>query len=275
MPFYVGDWLKAPDIQSLPYELKGLWFEMMCFMWESRERGVLLYSHEELSRLLRLPEVLLEQKLQQLYSKGIYSTREHDGAIFSRRMVRDQEIRELRTKAGSLGGRRTFDKHFAQAKVEAKCESENENDNENDNRIKDVFDYFCLKLAKKILLSPERRKIIEKRLQEGRTVIEMRQAIDHFALDTWEDRHKFCDLVYVVGVRNKVDNLDKWLNQVPPPPPTREKSITRRPIQYAMTDCKILRMDKERTKARLFEEGYTDKEVGELIESIKTWWTIG
>lgn len=128
MPFYVGDWLKAPDIQCLDYELKGIWFEMLCFMWESDERGVLKYTMPELSRLLRLPEVLLEQKLKQLSSKGIFSVRESDGAIYSRRMVRDQSIRIIRTIAGSKGGRRSFASRFAQAKVQAKCENEIENE---------------------------------------------------------------------------------------------------------------------------------------------------
>ena len=129
MPFYVGDWLKAPDIQCLSYDMKGLWFEMLCYMWESSERGYLLYSREELSRLLRMNEDLLDQKLKQLLNKGIYSVRSHDGAIFSRRMVRDQEIRITRTKAGILGGRRSFALRFAQSKNQAECENENENEN--------------------------------------------------------------------------------------------------------------------------------------------------
>lgn len=135
MPFYVGDWLKAPDIQSLSHELKGIWFDMICYMWESTERGYLLYNMEELSRLLRLPEVLLEQKLKQIASKNIFSVRESDGAIYCRRMVRDQKIREIRTKAGSLGGRRTFARNFAQAKSRAKCENENENENIEDRGV--------------------------------------------------------------------------------------------------------------------------------------------
>lgn len=130
MPFYVGDWLKAPDIQCLSYELKGIWFEMMCFMWESSERGVLLYTKEELSRLLRLPEDLLEQKLKQISSKGIYSVRAEDGAIYSRRMIKDQKIREIRKKAGKTGGLRSFASRFGQAKDEAKCEDEDETETE-------------------------------------------------------------------------------------------------------------------------------------------------
>lgn len=103
-------------------------------MWESKERGVLLYTHEELSRLLRLPEDLLKQKLKQLSDKGIYSVRESDGAIFNRRMIKDQDIREKRSKSGYLGGINSFASKFAQAKDKANTEYENEIENENVNK---------------------------------------------------------------------------------------------------------------------------------------------
>jgi len=139
MMFYVGDWLKAPDIQCLSYELKGIWFEMLCYMWESQERGYLNYSTEELARLLRLPEDLLKQKLEQLSKRAIFSVRENDGAIYSRRMIKDQEIREIRKKAGSLGGKQTFANRFAQAKNEAKTQQNTEDEVvvENENVIED------------------------------------------------------------------------------------------------------------------------------------------
>lgn len=90
-------------------------------------------------------------------------------------------------------------------------EDENANEKLLIQQIQEVFAHFCFTLKKKILLSPERRSVIAKRLKEGRTVAEMTTAINHFAADDWSERHKFCDLVYVIGVRNKVDNLDKWL----------------------------------------------------------------
>lgn len=77
--------------------------------------------------------------------------------------------------------------------------------------VQEVFGYFCLKGQKKISLSPEREKIIANRLQEGRTKLEMCTAIDNFFKDDWPDRHRFEDIVYCLGVHNKVDNLDKWL----------------------------------------------------------------
>ena len=43
MMFYVGDWLKAPDIQCLDYETKGIWFEML--LQEFYEWLYILFYH--------------------------------------------------------------------------------------------------------------------------------------------------------------------------------------------------------------------------------------
>jgi len=78
--------------------------------------------------------------------------------------------------------------------------------------VTEFFDYFLLKTKKSLKLTPERKMIIERRLKEGRTLEQLKQAVDNFILDDWQDRHKFTDIVYCIGVRNKIDNLDKWLN---------------------------------------------------------------
>jgi len=81
--------------------------------------------------------------------------------------------------------------------------------------VTDFFNYFLLKTKKQLKLTPERRGLIERRVLEGRTLEELKTAVDNFMLDDWQDRHKFIDLVYCIGVRNKIDNLDKWLNWKP------------------------------------------------------------
>ena len=162
MMFYVGDWLKAPDIQCLSYELKGIWFEMLCYMWESQERGYLNYNTEELARLLRLPEDLLKQKLEQLLKRAIYSVRESDGVIYCRRMVKDQEIREIRKKAGSLGGKQSFANRFAQAKKQANTEDEIEDEIEIDNKNINVLWIRTFGRNPKIPEAEETEKLIEK-----------------------------------------------------------------------------------------------------------------
>ena len=75
-----------------------------------------------------------------------------------------------------------------------------------------VFDFFCSVTNKNFQLSPDRAKIIQQRLKEGRTIEEMKTAIENFSKDPWEDRHRFIDIVYVLGTIKKINNLDKWLS---------------------------------------------------------------
>lgn len=133
MPFYFGDWRKAPEIRALPLDTRMVWFEMLGFMWESTERGYLTINNkpineDTLAMMLGIDKVLLKQKLEQLLDFAVYSIRETDGAIYCRKMVRDEEIRNIRKKAGSLGGKKTFAKVFAQAKNQANAENEIENE---------------------------------------------------------------------------------------------------------------------------------------------------
>lgn len=83
----------------------------------------------------------------------------------------------------------------------------------NNTDVNTVFAYFLLKTQKKYLLTKDRRAIIEGRLKEGRTVEEMKRAIDSFVLDEWDGRGKYMDIVYCIGKqRGGADNLDKWVN---------------------------------------------------------------
>lgn len=139
MPFYFGDWMKAPEIRALPLDTRMVWFEMLGFMWESTERGYLTINGHpipmsSLAQMIGVTEVLLEQKFKQLSDFAVFSIRESDGAIYSRRMVRDEDIRNIRQKAGSEGGKKSFASRFAQAKSQANSESESEYANENESK---------------------------------------------------------------------------------------------------------------------------------------------
>jgi len=107
--FYPGDWKKDPGIQALDFFHKGVWFEMILMMHESEERGVLMlngkpYPNEALARALGLDNQILTTTLTTLTTYGVAKVRKEDGAIYSRKMVRDEEIRQIRIKAGSKGG---------------------------------------------------------------------------------------------------------------------------------------------------------------------------
>ena len=109
LQFYPADWRKDPAVQSLNYHDRGVWFEMLCLMHESSARGVLLLNGmpmpgEALARILGLDNQTLNQTLTILLTYGVAKKRHEDGAVYSKRMVSDERLCEIRRKAGKLGG---------------------------------------------------------------------------------------------------------------------------------------------------------------------------
>lgn len=107
--FYPGDWRKDPGVQSLSFHDRGVWFEILLLMHESAQRGKLLLNgkkmpDDSLARLLGLDKQSLTNVLTSLLSSGVASVCEQTGALMSRRMVRDEEIRKKRQIIGKLGG---------------------------------------------------------------------------------------------------------------------------------------------------------------------------
>ena len=107
--FYPADWRKDPGVQSLDYESRGIWWEIICLMHESDERGVLLLNgapmpEDALCRLLGLDNQKLTSTLTTLLTYGVARRRQEDGALFSKRMVADEKLRQIRKTAGSKGG---------------------------------------------------------------------------------------------------------------------------------------------------------------------------
>ena len=110
MPFYVGDWLKCPEVKVLPPDVRGLWFDMICYMWESVERGAMVkpnlqpYTKDEIVRMIGRDCSDTGEWLDLLIENCVCAIRESDGAIYSRRMVKDEDVRQKRQKAGKKGG---------------------------------------------------------------------------------------------------------------------------------------------------------------------------
>lgn len=109
MQFYPADWRKDLAVQALGYFERGVWFEMLCLMHESSERGVLLLNEvpmpdDVVARLLGLDNQTLNQTLSTLLTYGVAKRRHDDNAIYSKRMVADEKLCEIRRSAGKLGG---------------------------------------------------------------------------------------------------------------------------------------------------------------------------
>lgn len=115
-PFYIGDWRKDLGVKALNLELRGLWLEMLFDMWESEQRGKLLIngknpSDEILAEFYGISLKKFKKMKEKLLFLGVASTDENLKCIYSRRMVRDEKIRVIRSEAGKKGGESTARKN--------------------------------------------------------------------------------------------------------------------------------------------------------------------
>ena len=102
--FYPGDWRRDSALQSCSLAARGLWLEMMCLMHDGQP-----YGHLRVGEKLITPPVLarmvggeakdISVLLKELKQAGVFSVTK-GGVTFSRRMVRDEEIRKKRAAAG-------------------------------------------------------------------------------------------------------------------------------------------------------------------------------
>lgn len=106
--FYPGDWRRDPALRTCSMAAKGFWIELMCVMHESEEYGVLVVAgkamtERDIAKVVGETPTFCKKILKELEEKGVFS-RDFRGAIYSRRMIKDESIRVKRAEAGSLGG---------------------------------------------------------------------------------------------------------------------------------------------------------------------------
>lgn len=106
--FYPADWRKDSGLRLCSLAARGLWVEMMCIAHESEEYGKLKqngrgFCHKTLAKLVGLSPQTCLKLLKELEENKVFS-RDEDGAIYSRRMVKDEALRKIRAEAGSKGG---------------------------------------------------------------------------------------------------------------------------------------------------------------------------
>jgi hypothetical protein len=106
--FYPGDWMNDAALRMVSIGARGLWIDMMCIMHQGSEYGYLKVNGKVIlpANLARMTGATLgetEGFLSELESAGVFS-RDAEDCIFSRRMIRDEMIREARAAGGSKGG---------------------------------------------------------------------------------------------------------------------------------------------------------------------------
>lgn len=105
--FYPSDWLRDTALRTCSTGARGLWMDMICFMHEGNPYGYLKVGNKvilskDLARMVGEDLRLVEEWLDELKEAGVYDI--DDGAICSRRMIRDENLRKIRAEGGKLGG---------------------------------------------------------------------------------------------------------------------------------------------------------------------------
>ena len=107
--WYPSDWLEEPGLKLCSLAAKGLWMDLLCYMFKMQNRGYLRIrgkqlGSKEVAQLTGYTEAEAKQALTELDTYGVSETTA-DGCIYSRRMVRDEKQRQSKVEAGRKGGR--------------------------------------------------------------------------------------------------------------------------------------------------------------------------
>jgi DNA-binding Lrp family transcriptional regulator len=106
--FYWSDWSSDHCLRACSIAARGLWMELLCIAAGHDPIGYVAVngrslSAEEIARIAGLAAPEVETLLRELERNGVFS-RDRKGAIYSRRMIRDQKRAKTARKNGKNGG---------------------------------------------------------------------------------------------------------------------------------------------------------------------------
>lgn len=108
IPFYPNDWLSDTGLRLCSPAAQGLWINLICLMWKSERRGYLYHNGRPLTlpltcALIGYQEINAKPLFDELETNKVFS-REEDGTIYSRKIVRLLESRDKASENGKKGG---------------------------------------------------------------------------------------------------------------------------------------------------------------------------
>lgn len=203
-------------INLRPYEWRTLWAVFRkTYGWHKKEDDISLTQFQNLTGLEKRHQ---RKALKTLAEKNIIIRRK-DGYIVTYGFQKDYTQWKVVPKQApvsniSNGAYSSTTPVLKQApEVVPKQAPTKENKETIQKKITEFFAYYLLKTQKDFRLTEDKRKLIEKRFEEGYTLEQLKLAVDNFIRDPWPERQKHLDLIYCIGrQRGKPDALEKWLN---------------------------------------------------------------
>jgi len=95
--FYIRDWLSDPQLKMASFSTKGIWIDILCYMWESPNRGILKGTIPQISRMVGANKeefnLFLDEASQLLFC-DVSVTDNKNVTLCNRRMYRDEKERK-------------------------------------------------------------------------------------------------------------------------------------------------------------------------------------
>jgi hypothetical protein len=106
--FYAADWLTDPSLRMCSHETRGVWIDLLCIMFLSDEIGVLkinehILDSKGIQKLSGMNPKKFKKTFDELTKFGIIKV-DDKNRYYSKRMVNDERIRQIRRDVGHLGG---------------------------------------------------------------------------------------------------------------------------------------------------------------------------
>lgn len=112
-PFFWNDWQGDPCLRACTLAAQGLWMRMLCLAAEAPKKGYVMIgsrfaTHEDIARQAAISLETAEGLLKELEDNDVFS-RDRNGNIYNRRMIRVAKSRQASAKGGKKGGRISAD----------------------------------------------------------------------------------------------------------------------------------------------------------------------
>jgi hypothetical protein len=106
--FYPADWISDISLRLCSAETRGVWIDLLCYMSLSPDRGYLIVSDRVLDKkgiqkLAGITPKRFKKIFEELTEFGILK-QDEKGRFYSKRMVGDERLRQIRREVGKKGG---------------------------------------------------------------------------------------------------------------------------------------------------------------------------
>lgn len=93
--FYVRDWLSDPELRMASASSRGIWIDCLAYMWEARQRGMLVFHRDNLHRLVGCTKSEADLFLHEATTLNFADVTfcNSDVTLVNRRMLRDEKHR--------------------------------------------------------------------------------------------------------------------------------------------------------------------------------------